>query len=156
MLPVPHLCPITMKETDFMKWLKRSVFLLLFPLAAAVAQKPAAPALKPRTDTVAISTTEQVALGFLAEKFQANVKDRDELLASVPSSIADKIKKNESDRDNLLAAVRAVEAAIAAEHPGYHFDEATSSIVKDVKPEPAKDAAAAAVAKASDVKPEVK
>lgn len=104
----------------------------------AQAAKPAAPVLKKRTETVALTPTQSVAISALGEKLQKNAKDRDELLNSVSQATAAKIQANEVEREGTLAALRAVEAEIAKDRPGYHFDEATGTVVKDVPEDPAK------------------
>lgn len=104
---------------------------------AAYAQeaKPAAPAAAKKPEvTVPLSSTETMAIRALAEKIQANRQKHASLMASVPSSVAQEIETNQNERDALVATVKAIEAEIVAEHPGYHFDEAKGNIVKDDAP----------------------
>lgn len=110
--------------------------------AFAQAAKPAAaaapaPELHKRPDTVPLSSTESTAIQSLAEKIQANQKKRGELLAAIPQTVAKEIEVNQAERDGLVATVKAIEAEIVAEHPGYHFDESKGTIVKDEAPKPA-------------------
>lgn len=102
-----------------------------FAQTAAPTSKPAATA---ATVTVPLSTTEQVAIGAFAEKLQANQKAHDELIDSLPHSVAVKLQANQQERDALLAAIHQVELEIIIEHPGHHFDEQTGKIVKDPPP----------------------
>lgn len=125
------------------------LFCLLLAVSPAFAQKPApavkpaapaavVPAPKPRPDVLPLSATERLAIAALAEKMQVSSKALNDLLDSVPRSVALKLQSNESERDSLLAQLRQAEAEIAAEHPGYHFNENTGTITKDTAPSPQK------------------
>lgn len=108
--------------------------------AFAQAAKPAVPAAVvtptpvPLPAVLPLSATEQAAIGAFAEKFHANQKALDELLDGLPRATAKKLQDNQQERDALLAAVHKVEAEVAAEHPGYHFDEGSGQIVRDNAP----------------------
>lgn len=109
-----------------------------FPGENVAFAKGVVPTLKARVDTVPLSATETLALSSAATKIQANAKDHADLMASIPGGIAKKIEANQQELDALRAAVLAVEAEIAIEHPGYHFDETKGQIVKDALPAAAK------------------
>lgn len=130
----------------FLNLQQRGILLVLFALMLAVpaCAQTAAPVAKPAAPAAAVtpapaalptvlplSATEQAAIGAFAEKFHANQKALDELLDGLPRSVAKKLQDNQQERDALLAAVHRVEAEVAAEHPGYHFDEGSGQIVRD-------------------------
>ena len=47
------------------------------------------------------------------------------------TSILEKYKTNEQVMQDILTTFRTVEVEIKKEHPGYHLDESTLSLVKD-------------------------
>lgn len=113
------------------------------PAAVVTPAAPTEPSPRPYTPAPAalptvlpLSATEQAAIGAFAEKFHANQKALDELLDGLPRATAKKLQDNQQERDALLAAVHKVEAEVAAEHPGYHFDEGSGQIVRDNAPAP--------------------
>lgn len=89
-------------------------------VAQMVAQTgAAAPEMAPK-----MSVSEQTALGALSEKLQANAQER----------------------QKLVSLVQQVEAQMAREHAGWHFDEQTMAMVRDMPPGPAPKAGEAAPA----------
>jgi hypothetical protein len=103
----------------------RVVFAQAAPAKAEAAKPAAAPVPQ-------FSTAEKIAIGALAEKLQTNQKER----------------------DGLSGALRQLEAEFAAAHPGFHFDEATGTIVADpTNPTNTTKPAAAPAAKPGAAKP---
>jgi hypothetical protein len=51
------------------------------------------------------------------------------------NSVAEKLGAHQAEINRLQAQLHAIEGEIAAEHPGYHFDEPSGEIVQDPKPE---------------------
>lgn len=102
--------------------------------AFAQESKPA-PVLHKRVNAAPVapklSATEMLAVRSLAEKIQANQKERAELVGQIPSGLASKIDGNQAERDYLTIAVKQFEAEIVTRYPGFHFDESKGAIVAD-------------------------
>jgi len=55
------------------------------------------------------------------------------------NSLNEKLTANRNEGAALMQRLRSLEAEIAMEHPGYHFDEASGQIIPNPAAEPKKD-----------------
>ena len=51
--------------------------------------------------------------------------------------VGDKLRANARERDSLMMTMRQIEAQVARDHPGYHFDECSNMLVRDTPLRPA-------------------
>jgi hypothetical protein len=119
-----------------------------FPQAVkpAAVTTPAVPAKKVEAEkpAPALSVTAQIALTSMVVKIRANqeeiaalnkaLADKAQLATTSPIAVRAMVDLSADDQQqtkDLQSAVKKIEAEIAADHPGFHFDENTGAIVKD-------------------------